>query len=128
MKWTEVPICFFSQSFNELIAIDFETLQIQLNYKKMPCMLDIVPAGGNLDFLEICESFRVIHGDALSGFPELIAFLQLFDADGSRNVSQIVLKSRVENFIVPRTFLGITFPSVMADSMEAHHPHPLGPF
>src|SRR5262249_34680789 len=57
----------FSQRLDELVAIDFEILQIQLNYKKMPCMLDIVPAEGNLDFLEICEGFCVIHCDALSG-------------------------------------------------------------
>ena len=49
----------------------------------MPRMLDIVPARRELDFLEISEGFRVIHCYALPGFPELIASLQLFDADGS---------------------------------------------
>ena len=49
-------------------------------------MLDIIPAHGDLDFLEIREGFRVIHGDALSGLPELVAFLQLLDADGGRNI------------------------------------------
>src|SRR4030095_15002666 len=93
----------------------------------MPCMLHIVAARRDLDFLEIRESFRVIRGDALSGFPELVAFLQLFDADGRRNVRQVVLESSVENVVVPRSFLRIAFPGIMAYSMETHHPHPLSP-
>src|SRR5262245_15565136 len=91
-------------------------------------MLDIVPADRDLDFLEICEGFRVIHGDTLSGFPELVAPLKLLDANRSRNVRQVVFESRVENFVVPRTFLGIAFPSVMADPVETHYPHSLCPF
>src|SRR5262245_16578799 len=94
----------------------------------MPCMLYIVPAAGNLNLLEICKGFCVIHCNALSSFPELIAFLQLFNPDGSRNVGQIVLKSRVENLVVPRTFLGIAFPCVMADPVKTHYPHSLSPF
>src|SRR5215813_144434 len=94
---------FVSQLLNELIAIDLETIEVQLDHKQMPRMLDIVSAGRELDFLEICESFRIIHCDALSRFPELVAFLQLFDADGSPNIRQVVFKSRRENFIVPRT-------------------------
>src|SRR4030095_12093510 len=39
----------------------------------------------------------------------------------------VVLESRVENVVVPRTFLRIAFPGIMAYSMETHHPHPLSP-
>ena len=122
------PDFFFSQGFDELIAIDLKALQIQLNHKQMPCMLDILSARGELDFFELCKSFLVDHGDTLSGLPELVAFLQLFDADGSGNVGQVVLESWIENFVVPGAFLGVTFPGVMADAVETHHSHPLGLF
>src|SRR5262249_9994340 len=94
----------------------------------MPRMLDSVSAGRELNLLKIGESFCVIHCDALSSFPELIAFPQLFNPDGSRDIGQIVLESRVENLVIPRTFLGIAFPRVMADSVETHYPHSLSPF
>ena len=118
----------FSQRVNELVAIDSETLQIQLNDKQMPSVLDVLPAHRDLDFFELGKGFLVNPGDALSGLPELVAFLQLFDADGSRNIRQIVLEPGVENFVVPGTFLRVTFPGIMADAMETHHSHPLGPF
>src|SRR5215510_3080283 len=122
------PDFFVSQRLNKFIAIDLEALKSQLDHKQMPRMLDIIPAGGNLNFSEISERFCVIHCDALSSFPKRIAFLQLFNPDGRRNIGQIVLESRIENLVVPRTFLCITLPSVMADPVEAHYPHPLGPF
>src|SRR5439155_2666508 len=65
--------------------------------------------------------------DAPSGIAECRAFLQLLDADGGANVGQIVFESRAKHFIVPRAFLRVALPSIVADTMQTHHAHSIGP-
>ena len=47
----------FSQGVNKLVAIDSKTLQIQLNDKQMPSMLEVLPAHWDLDFFDSAKAF-----------------------------------------------------------------------
>src|SRR6266550_3120158 len=57
-----------------------------------------------------------------------VAFFELLYTYGGANVGQIVFESRAKNLVIPRAFLRIAFPSIVADPVQAHHSHPTGPF
>src|SRR5215813_5413632 len=96
---------FVSQLLNKLIAIDLETIEVQLDHKQMPRMLDSVSAGRELNLLKIGESFCVIHRDTFSSPPNFLPFPQLFNPVGSRTDGQIIVKSRVDDHTLSRTCL-----------------------
>src|SRR5712692_10497528 len=61
-------------------------------------------------------------------FPKSITLLELLNPDGCRHIRQIILVARREDLVIPGTLGGVAFPGILADSMEAHDPHPLCPF
>src|SRR5262245_54394491 len=108
MQWNEVnrrADVLFPQRFDELASSDAQTLKLQLNHVKMPSMLHVGPANWCLDLCQPGESMVVGFSDSPASFPKTIGLLQLFDANGSRNICQIVLITRRGDFIVPRALV-----------------------
>src|SRR5262245_43621262 len=130
MQWNEVnrrADVLFAQGFDELASSDAQTLELQLNHVKMPSMLHVGPANRCLDLRQPGELMVVGFSDSPAGLPKTIGLLQLFDANGSRNIRQIVLVTGRDDFIVPRALVGVAFPSVFTDAVEAHYAHAVGP-
>ena len=94
MEWNEMNRCadvLIPQGLDELASSDAQTLKLQLNHVKMPSMLYLGPANWCLDLCQPGEPMVVDFSDSRAGFPKTIGLLQLLDANGSRNVRQIVL-------------------------------------
>src|ERR1017187_4615827 len=56
----------------------------------------------------------------------MIRFAQLMDAYCCRDVGEIVFKSRGDDFVIPRTIRGETFPRVVGNPMQRHDTHARG--
>src|SRR5206468_3213975 len=115
------------EQLDEFVTADAQSLEIQLEDIEMPGMLPISGESRSGDFWNVLEPLGILGGNALAGLPKLITLLELLNTDGRRQVRQVVFVARGENLIVPGPLGRVPLPGVLADPVEAHDPHTLGP-
>src|SRR5690242_11427996 len=116
------------QCLNEFISVDLQTAEMQLDDIEVPGMLNVRAAYRRLDFGQLGQSPIIFSRDFFSGRSKCVAFFQLLDPDCRGDVRQIVFEAWADDLVIPRPFLSIALPGVVADSMEAHHAYARRPF
>src|SRR6185503_16442599 len=110
----------------ELVTTDPQTIQLQLNRVKMPCMLHVRRDLRTNNFWHVTKSLMVQGGVPLSRLPETVTFFQLGKPQRRGNIGQIVFEPRRKNLVVPRSFCGIAVPRIAGQAMQTHHTRPSG--
>src|SRR6266850_2855994 len=72
------------------------------------------------------KSIRITPRNPFASLLHGVALCQLHQADGRLKIRKVVLESRFQHFIKPRSISPIPFPSVAFNTMEAHETHALG--
>src|SRR6476660_5594118 len=81
------------------------------------------------NFRHISKALVIESGAPLACLPESIALFELCQTQCRSNVSEIVFEPRREDFVIPRTFRGISVPGIPTQAVQTHHPNasrPLG--
>src|SRR5215831_307115 len=115
------------QLTNKFIATDPQTIQIQLNDIQMPGVLNMRSSWRAHDLRKILETFLIQSSIPFTPFPKPLTLLHLGQTKRCSNISQVVLKTRREDFVVPRTLRRVAVPSIPAETVQTHHPHTSGP-
>ena len=130
MKRNEVhrrPDVFLFERFDELVAADAQPIEFQLYDVKMPSVLDIIPDYRPANLRHVGEPGVVQTGDSFSRLIEFLGSLELNQTKRRGQVGQIILVARIFDLVVPRSACGVALPGVLADAVQTHHAHALGP-
>src|SRR5574337_927824 len=110
------------QLTDEFITTDPQTIQIQLDDVQMPCVLNMRSGWRAHDLRKILETFLIQSSIPFTAFPKPLTLLHLGQTKRCSNISQVVLKTRREDFVVPRTLRRVPIPSIPTEAVQTHHP------
>src|SRR5256885_1144859 len=80
------------------------------------------------EFLDVAKLGVVFRSDLFAALVKALSFAQLMKPNGRGDVGEVVFETWSDDFVIPGTFGGITFPGVARNAVQRHDAHPIGIF